>query len=90
MIKYEDNKIIGTVEEVFDYFKDELNNQVKELSLDGESFDIEIIENNTGLILELLNGLYQDIITDNLKRDAKIEVIDNPMGQLYYEKVEEE
>lgn len=90
MIKYEDNKIIGTVEEVFDYFKDELNNQVNELSLDGESFDIEIIENNTGLILELLNGLHQDLITDNLKRDTKIEVIDNPMGQLYYEKVEEE
>lgn len=88
MIKYEDDEIIGDVKGVFDYFQDELCQQIKNLSLDGENFDIEIVNNNSKLILELLNALYQDIITDNLTRDTKIRVIDDPMGQLYYEKVE--
>ena len=88
MIKYEDNEIIGDVKGVFNYFQDELCTQIKNLSLDGEHFDIEIVDNNSKLILELLNALYQDLITDNLTKETKIRVIDDPMGQLYYEKVE--
>lgn len=80
-------EIIGKVSEVIEYFKDEMIRQIKEINIFGEYIecnDIEDKQNNLDLILDLINGLYQDYITEIIKDDTLIKVIFNPMGAYQY------
>lgn len=80
-------EIIGKVSEVIEYFKDEMIKQIKEINIFGEYIecnDIEDKQNNLDLILDLINGLYQDYITEIIEDDTLIKVIFNPMGAYQY------
>lgn len=80
-------EIIGKVSEVIEYFKDEMIRQIKEIDIFGEYIecnDIEDKQNNLDLILDLINGLYQDYITEIIEDDTLIKVIFNPMGAYQY------
>jgi len=80
-------EIIGKVGEVIEYFKDEMIRQIKEINIFGEYIecnDIEDKQNNLDLILDLINGLYQDYITEIIEDDTLIKVIFNPMGAYQY------
>ena len=81
-------EIIGKVSEIVKYIKQELGTQLEKVDLFDSSSECESIENvknNFDLWLELLNGLYQDIITDYLKEDTMIKITYNPMGAYNYE-----
>lgn len=80
-------EIIGKVSEVIEYFKNEMIRQIKEINIFGEYIecnDIEDKQNNLDLILDLINGLYQDYITEIIEDDTLIKVIFNPMGAYQY------
>lgn len=81
-------EIIGKVSEIVKYIKKELGTQLEKVDLfdsSSECDSIECVKNNFDLWLELLNGLYQDIITDYLKEDTMIKITYNPMGAYNYE-----
>lgn len=80
-------EIIGKVSEVIEYFKDEMIKQIKRINIFGEYIecnDIEDRQNNLDLILDLINGLYQDYITETIEDDTLIKVILNSMGVYQY------
>lgn len=81
-------EIIGKVSEIVKYIKQELGTQLEKVDLfdsSSECESIECVKNNFDLWLELLNGLYQDIITDYIKEDTMIKITYNPMGAYDYE-----
>ena len=86
---------IGRVIDIIENLKEEMIQIVKMIDLFDiatDANDIESKQNDIDLILELVNGLYQDVITDKITEDTIIEVLYNPMGcyqYVKYEKVEE-
>lgn len=88
----DNESIIGTIEVITKYFKEELISQINSVDLFDTSLDCDGIENvqdNVDMVMELLNGIYQDIITGVLCKEDRIKVCYNPMGAYYYEKFEE-
>lgn len=88
----QNESIIGTIEIITKYFKEELISQISNINLFDNELDcdgIENIQDNANMIMELLNGIYQDIITGVLCKEDRIKVCYNPMGAYYYEKFEE-
>lgn len=80
-------EVIGKVKDIIEYFKYEMIKQVKEIDIFGdyiECNDIEDKQNNINLLLEFVNGLYQDYITEILESDTIIKVCFNPMGAYQY------
>lgn len=87
IIEYGDDKVLGKVEDIEVHFKARCMELVNSLGLfnDGDDYDsIELIKSNLDDILELLNGMYQDVITGDLKDDDIIEVAYHPMGAYQY------
>ena len=78
---------------VVEQMKKEMIYQIKMIKLDNTDFETNEVENildNEVLYLECINGIYQDLITDNLNRNDEIGIYYNPMGNLYYEKIGDE
>lgn len=78
---------------VVEEMKKEMIYQIKMIKLDDKDFETNEVENildNEVLYLECINGIYQDLITDNLNRNDEIGIYYNPMGNLYYEKIGDE
>ncbi len=83
----QDEEVIGKVVEVIEYFKDEIIRQIQEIDIFGEYIecnDIEDKQENLDLILDLVNGLYQDYIMEVIESDTLIKVTYNPMGTYNY------
>lgn len=84
-----DEEVIGRVQNVVEYIKDNMIDVIKKIDLfdvDSSSESVEEIMQNNNIWLELLNGLYQDVITDYLDYDDIIRVYYNHMGAYMYEK----
>lgn len=84
---------IGKVLKVVEQMKEEMIYQIKMIKLDDTDFETSEVENildNEVLYLECINGIYQDLITDNLSRNDEIGIYYNPMGNLYYERIGDE
>lgn len=83
-----DDEIIGRIEDIVRYFKDELIRQINEIDMRDEYFEsngVENIQDNADNILELINGIYQDYITEKVNYDTPIRVYYHPMGAYQYE-----
>lgn len=78
--------IIGRVEDVVEFFKKELTKQIEDIEFEiMESNDVENVKDNVDKTIELINGLFQDYITEELSSDTMIKVnYDNNFGELLY------
>lgn len=88
MIKDDGCNIIGSVQDVIEYLKKEAINQLNCLKLFDDNFecdDVENIQHNVNNMLEVINGIYQDLLTDNVTRETIIKVnYDNSFAELFY------
>ena len=78
---------------VVEEMKKEMIYQIKMIKLDDKDFEtneVENIQHNMNMYLEIINGIYQDLIIDNLSRNDEIGIYYNPMGNLYYERIGDE
>lgn len=79
--------------EVVKEMKKEMIYQINMIKLDDEDFEtneVENIQDNMNNYLEVINGIYQDLITEYLKRDTKIMVLEDSLGDMGYEIGDEE
>lgn len=86
LVKDKDFK--GKTLKVIEDLKNEIIYQVKMIKLDDKDFDtdeVELIKMNIEEHLDIINGIYQDLIIGHITRDTEIEVKENYMGELYYE-----
>lgn len=51
---------------------------------------VELAQMEIDNALDLINGLYQDIITENIYKNTIVEIVENPMGGYNYEILESE
>ena len=78
---------------VVEEMKKEMIYQIKMIKLDDKDFEtneIENIQHNMNMYLEVINGIYQDLITEYLNKDTKIFVAEDSYGELGYDKIGDE
>lgn len=80
------SNIIGSVEDVISYLKQEIIQQINSIYLQNlETNEIENMKDNVDKVLELINGLLQDYITEYISMDDLIKVnYDNGFEELFY------
>ena len=78
---YENDAIIGTKENLWKYFKEEIKRQ-----LDDNTIDFDELKNNFSDVLEVMGKIQenQDIYGNTL-----LIIKESPMGSLYYKVLEE-
>jgi hypothetical protein len=65
----------GKVLEVVDDIKKEITKEIKNIELNNEDFDCDGVEQTQSIVndyLELINTIYQDLITEYIDRNDKI------------------
>lgn len=73
---------------VVEDIKKEIIHQVKMIKLDDEDFETNEVENiqyNIDEYLQVINGIYQDLIIEYIDKDTTIIVVES-MGQIGYDK----
>ena len=84
---------VGKPLKVIEEMKKEMIYQIKMIKLDDKDFEtneIENIQHNMNMYLEVINGIYQDLITEYLNKDTKIFVAEDSYGELGYDKIGDE
>lgn len=78
---YENDGLIGTKDNLWKYFKEEIKRQ-----LDDNTIDFDELKNNFSNIMEVMGEIQenQDIYGNTL-----LIIKENPMGNLYYKTLEE-
>lgn len=79
-------KPLKVVEEI----KKEIIYQIKMIKLNDKDFDtneVESIQHNINMYLEIINGIYQDLIIEYLDKNSVIIVVENGSGEILYDKV---
>lgn len=80
-IIYDNEKIIGTLENIWKFFKEEINRQMQD-----NTISFEELHYNTNEILELMEELEENKIDS----DTLIQIEEHPMGGYVYKTIEEE
>ena len=78
---------------VVEEMKKEMIYQIKMIKLDDEDFEtneVENIQHNMNMYLEVINGIYQDLIIEYIDKDTKIFVAEDSYGELGYNKIGDE
>lgn len=76
-----DEGIIGYVEDIVNYIKDELTKQIKNIEVfNDEIDDIENLESNYAMWLEFLDKIHYDFIDGIIGYQTLIKIQYNPMG----------
>lgn len=85
-----DEEIIGYVEDVVTYIKDELIKQIKNIKVfNDEIDDTENLESNYTMWLEFLDKIHYDFIDGIIGHQTLIKIQYNPMGCYDYKIIEE-
>lgn len=87
------DSLIGKVADIVDLFKSKMIDNIRNIDLFGADFDcdgVELAQMEIDNALDLINGLYQDIITENIYKNTIVEIVENPMGGYNYEILESE
>lgn len=78
---------------VVEEMKKEMIYQIKMIKLDDEEFETDEVENiqhNMNMYLEIINGIYQDLLIEYIDKDTKIFVAEDSYGELGYNKIGDE
>lgn len=87
------DSLIGKVADIVDLFKSKMIDNIRNIDLFGADFDcdgVELAQMEIDNALDLINGLYQDIITENIYKNTIVEIVENPMSGYNYEILESE
>lgn len=84
---------VGKPLKVVEEMKKEMIYQIKMIKLDDKNFEtneVENIQHNMNMYLEIINGIYQDLIIEYIDKDTKIFVAEDSYGELGYNKIGDE
>ena len=76
--------------QVVEKLKKEIINETKNIRLDDEDFEcngVEEIQRDINDYLEIINGIYQDLITEYIDNNSVVCVIRDKNGEIGYDKV---
>lgn len=76
--------------QVVEKLKKEIINETKNIRLDDEDFEcngVEEIQRDINDYLEIINGIYQDLITEYIDNNSIVCVIRDKNGEIGYDKV---
>ena len=76
--------------QVVEKLKKEIINETKNIKLDDEDFEcngVEEIQRDIDDYLEVINGIYQDLIIEYINKNSIICVIRDDNGEIGYDKV---
>lgn len=79
--------------QVVEKLKKEIINETKNIKLDDEDFEcngVEEIQRDINDYLEIINGIYQDLITEYIDNNSIVCVIRDSNGEIGYDKVGDE
>ena len=80
-----DNDLIGHVGDMIRLYKDYVKQLVDDMNSEtSDELRVEVTQ-----VLDLINGLYQDIITNRINYFTLIKVFYNPMGAYQYKMLKE-
>lgn len=74
---------------VVEEMKKEMIYQIKMIKLDDKNFEtneVENIQHNMNMYLEVINGIYQDLIIEYIDKNTNILVAEDSHGKLSYDK----
>lgn len=80
----------GKALKVVEQIKKEIIKEIKNIKLDDENFDcdgVEEISRDINDYLEVINGIYQDLITEYIDNNSVVCVIRDNNGEIGYDKV---
>lgn len=85
-----DEEIIGYVQDIVNYIKEELTKQIKNIEVfNDKAENIENLESNYAMWLEFLDSLHYDFIDGVIGHQTLIKIQYNPMGCFNYKIIEE-
>lgn len=76
--------------QVVEKLKKEIINETKNIKLDNEDFEcngVEEIKEIVDIYLEIINGIYQDLLIEYIDNNSIICVIKDSNGEIGYDKV---
>ena len=76
--------------QVVEKLKKEIIKEIKNIKLDDEKFEcngVEEIKEITDIYLEIINGIYQDLLIEYMNNDDKICVVKDFNGKIGYDKI---
>lgn len=76
--------------QVVEKLKKEIINEIKNIKLDDEDFEcngVEEIKEIVDIYLEIINGIYQDLLIEYIDNNSIICVIRDSNGEIGYDKV---
>ena len=80
----------GKALKVVEQIKKEIIKETKNIKLDDENFEcngVEEIQRYINDYLEIINGIYQDLITEYIDNNSVVCVIRDKNGEIGYDKV---
>ncbi len=80
----------GKALKVVEQIKKEIIKETKNIKLDDENFECEGVEETKEIIdiyLEIINGIYQDLLIEYIDNNSIICVIKDSNGEIGYDKV---
>ena len=84
---------VGKPLKVVEEMKKEMIYQIKMIKLDDKNFEtneVENIQHNMNMYLEIINGIYQDLIIEYIDKNTKIFVAEDSYVELGYDKIGDE
>ena len=76
--------------QIVEKLKKEIINETKNIKLDNEDFEcngVEEIKEIVDIYLEIINGIYQDLLIEYIDNNSIICVIKDSNGEIGYDKV---
>lgn len=76
--------------QVVEKLKKEIIKETKNIKLDDYYFEcngVEEIQKDINMYLEIINGIYQDLIIEYLDKNSVVVVVKNENGEILYDKI---
>lgn len=76
--------------QVVEKLKKEIIKETKNIKLDDYYFEcngVEEIQRDINMYLEVINGIYQDLIIEYLDKNSIVVVVKNENGEILYDKI---
>lgn len=76
--------------QVVEKLKKEIIKKTKNIKLDDYYFEcngVEEIQRDINMYLEVINGIYQDLIIEYLDKNSVVVVVKNESGEILYDKI---
>ena len=83
----------GKTLKVVEQIKKEIIKETKDIKLDDENFEcngVEEIQRDINDYLEIINGIYQDLLTEYIDNNSIVCVVRDELGYIGYDKVGDE